>query len=161
MDLDKERERCLRKTVMGKADLTCGNHFHLLPINQSNEKSKWILKKTFHPHLPSSLPWHQSPFYLPSHSQQHRGTGNGACEQFITYCVCHSFLLSRRVPQTLSLVHYGINPLGDSPSWTSPAQVLPIVSICPLTDPVWALPMGCGPSGTDFSSPVSALHVSC
>lgn len=43
MYLDKERERSLRITVMGKADLTCGNHFNLLPINHSNEKSKEIL----------------------------------------------------------------------------------------------------------------------
>ena len=48
------------------------------------------------------------------------------CHQFITRCVCHSFLFEGRTPHTLPLLQHGVPPMGDSSPQTS----------------TWVLPMG-------------------
>ena len=112
-----------------------------LIYHQSNQ-SRIIRKKTkpwntFPQPLPSFQAKLHSWFSLPPSPEQHTGMGNGGCGQFITLCLCYSFLLSGKTPHTLPLLQKGVPPTGDSPSPSSP---------------MWVLPMGCSPSGTDCFS---------
>ena len=58
---------------------------------------------------------------------------NRGCCQFITHCLCLSFLLRGMTPHTLPLPQRGVPPMGDSPLQTAPK---------------WILPMGCSSSVT-------------
>ncbi|KAF1485580.1 Proton myo-inositol cotransporter, partial [Pygoscelis antarcticus] len=55
--------------------------------------------------LPNSLP--PPPHWC-------RGMGNGGCSQFITHCLCRSFLLRGTTPHTLPLLQPGVPPTGHT-----------------------------------------------
>jgi len=48
------------------------------------------------------------------------GQGNGGYGQFITRCLCCSFLLREKTPHTLALLQCEIPLTGDSSPQTSP-----------------------------------------
>lgn len=55
-------------------------------------------------------------------AKQHKGMGNGSCDQLIMCGFYHSFLVKAGgggIP-TLSLLQYGVPHLGDSSPLTSP-----------------------------------------
>ena len=85
---------------------------------QSNQgriiRNKTKSSNTFPPHLPSSRAQLHSGFFTYP-PQQHRGMGNGGWCQFITHCLCCSFLLRGRTPHTLPLLQHVVPPMGDSP----------------------------------------------
>lgn len=76
---------------MGKKDLAWRNEFNLLPIN-CNTIGQWgirtkLKKKPFPPLLTSLLAFlHPPPEWC-------RKMWNGGCSQFITLCLCQSFLI--------------------------------------------------------------------
>jgi len=78
--------------------------------------------------------------------------GNGGCGQFITRCLCHSFLLRGRTPHTLPLLQRGVTPMGDSSPQNVPKWVLPTSSSSSQTAPECVPSTRCSPSGTDCSS---------
>ena len=78
--------------------------------------------------------------------------GNGGCGQFITRCLCRSFLLRGRTPHTLRLLQRRVPPMGDSPPWTAPMWILPMGCSSSQTAPVWVPSTGHCLSGTDYSS---------
>jgi len=78
--------------------------------------------------------------------------GNGGYGQFITRCLCPSFLLRGRTPHTLPLLQQEVPLTADSSPQISPTRVLPTGCSSSRTAPAWVLPMGCSPSGTGCSS---------
>ena len=78
--------------------------------------------------------------------------GNRGCGQFITCCVCHSFLLRGRTAHTLPQLQCEVPLMGDSSPQTSPGWVLPMGSSSSWTAPVYVPSTGCSPSGIGCSS---------
>jgi len=78
--------------------------------------------------------------------------GNRDYGQFITRCLCCSFLLRGRTPHTLPRLQCEVPLTGDSSPQTSPTSVHPTGCSSSWTAPVWVLPTGCSPSGTGCSS---------
>ncbi|KAK4813314.1 hypothetical protein QYF61_023989 [Mycteria americana] len=71
-------------------------------------------------------------------NHRHRGTGNGGCGQFITRCLCRSFLLRGRTPHTLPLLQRGVPPTGESSanfSNVSPSHRLQFFTNCSSVGP--------------------------
>lgn len=78
-----------------------------------------------------------------------QGWHRGWC-QFITHCLCHSFLLIGRTLQTLPLLQDETPPMGENPQKTSPDWVTGWSSS--WTSPPQISSTGCSSSGTDCSS---------
>ena len=77
------------------------------------------------------------------------GMGVAVCS---SHCLCWSFLLRGRAPQTLFLLQHGVPPTGDSSPWTVLMWVLPMGCSSSQIVPAWAFPMGWSPSGTGCCS---------
>jgi len=91
------------------------------------------------PFFPGSTSFPNS---LPPPPERLREMENGGCNQFITHCLCRSFLLWRRTPDTLLLLQRGDPPTGDSPPWTATAWVLPTGCSSSQTALAWIPPWG-------------------
>lgn len=65
--------------------------------------------------------------------QRSKRTGTGSCNEFVTCCLCHSFLFSGRTAHALLL--HGVPPAADSPPQTSPIQILSPVCSSSQTAP--------------------------
>jgi len=117
---DKDRERSLINYHHGQNRLNLGGKGSLI-CHQTNQSSIMKNLKTPFPHL-SLLPRLSfNPIFLPPPPEQRRRMGNGGCSQFITRCLCRSFLLRGRTPHTLPLLQREFPLTGDSIPLTSPA----------------------------------------
>ena len=115
-------------------------------------EKKSLIYKTSSPH-PSLLPGLKfTPVSLPPPPEWHMRTGNGGYCQFITCCLCHSFLLRAKTPHTLPLLQCEVSVTGDSSLQTSPTWVLPTGCSSSQTAPARVSSTGCSPSGTGCSS---------
>jgi len=108
--------------------------------------------KTPFPH-PCLLPGlNCTPISLPPAPEQRRGTGNGGYGQFITRCLCCSFLLRGRTPHTPPRLQREVPRTGHNPPQAAPTSLLPTGCSSLRTATVWVPSMGCSPSGTGCSS---------
>jgi len=118
---DKDRERALTNYCHRQNRLNLGRKGSLIH-HQSNQRrivrNTSRSSNTFPPSLPSSRAQLHSQFLhlLPMSS----AGGNGGYGQFITRCLCCSFLLRGRTPHTLPLLQCEVPLTGDSSPQTSP-----------------------------------------
>ena len=113
---DKDRERSLTNYCHGQNRLNLGrkgNLIHHQPTQSRIVRKLILILKHLPPTLPSSSA--QLQFHLWC-----RGTGNGCNGQFITCCLCCSFLLRGRTPHTLPLLQREVPLMGGSSPQTSP-----------------------------------------
>jgi len=120
---DKDRERSLTNYHPGQNRLNLGRKGNLIYL-QSNQsrirRNKIRPSNTFPLPLPSSWAQLYSRFSTSS-LQAAQGDGEwGDCSQFITHCLCRSFLLRGRTPHTLPLLQGEVPLTGDSSPQTSP-----------------------------------------
>jgi len=93
-------------TVTGKTDGTWGGKTVYHQSNQSRiVRNENRSSNTFPPPLPSSRAQLHSHF-SPSSPRAAQGDGEWGCGQFITRCLCRSFLLRGRTPHTLPLLQH-------------------------------------------------------
>ena len=119
---DKDRERSLTSYRDGQMRLNLGRkgEFNLSPIKSEEDSEKInpdLKRPSLHPSLLPGLNF--TPISLPHPPEQHTGMGNGGYSQFITCCLCCSFLLRGRTPQTLPLLQCEVPLTGDSSPQTS------------------------------------------
>jgi len=125
---DKDRERSLTHQLLSRTKHTELGRKGSLIHHQSNQNRIKRTKSTSSNTSPpaSLLPGlNFTPVSLPPPPEWHRGTGNGGCGQFITCCLCRSFLFRGRTPHTLHLLQREVPLTGDSSPQTSSACVLP------------------------------------